>query len=113
MPKVAVASTDGKFINEHFGRAKAFYIIDINENSYSYIETRVIPPCCKNGEHSESDFDNVINLLSDCDGIFVSRIGAIASTYLISHRLRVFEAPGFIDDVMDKVIKEKILEKNQ
>ncbi len=111
MPRVAVASTDGKYINEHFGRAKAFYIVDLSENGYSYVETREVSPCCKNHDHNESDFDKVINTLSDCDGIFLSRIGAIASAYLISHGLRVFEAPGFIDDVMNKVISEKFLEK--
>ena len=61
MPRVAIATTDGKVINEHFGRAKAFYIVDLSENGYSYVETRVISPCCKSGEHSESDFDKVIS----------------------------------------------------
>lgn len=112
MPRAAIATTDGKVINEHFGRAKAFYIVDLTESGYFFTETREINPCCHHQEHSENDFDKVISLLSDCDGVFVSKIGTVASTYLISHGLRVFEAPGFIEDVMNKVIRDRLLDKN-
>jgi predicted Fe-Mo cluster-binding NifX family protein len=112
MPRVALATTDGKFINEHFGRAKAFHIVNLKDNNYFYMETREVTPCCQDYDHNESDFDKVIELLSDCDGVFVSRIGTVASTYLIAHGLRVFEAPGIIEDVMKKVIADKFFDKN-
>ena len=110
MPRAAIATTDGKVINEHFGRAKAFHIVELTDNSYSFVETREIEPCCHEQDHNESDFDKVIELLSDCDGVFVSRIGTVASAYLISHGLRVFEAPGFIEDVMNKVISDRLFD---
>ncbi len=109
MSRIALATTDGKFINEHFGRAKVFYIVDISNDGYTYLEKRQVEKCCNNGEHNESDFDNVINVLTDCDAVFVSRIGLEASAYLISKGLRVFTAPGFIDDVMKKIIEDKVL----
>ncbi len=109
MPRVALASTDGYFINEHFGRARAFAVVDVSEDGYEFLETRQVTKCCNKGEHNESDFDNVINVLSDCDAVFVSRIGIEASAYLISKGLRVFTAPGIIDDVIKKVIEDKVL----
>lgn len=112
MPRAAIATTDGKVINEHFGRAKAFHIIDLTQSGYAFTETREVSPCCHQQEHNETDFDKVIELLSDCDGVFVSRIGTVASTYLISHGLRVFEANGFIEDVMNKVINDRLFDKN-
>ena len=39
-------------------------------------------------------------------------IGTVASAYLISHGLRVFEAPGIIEDVMKKVIADNFFDKN-
>ena len=109
MPRVALVSTDGLLINEHFGRARAFCIVDISNDGYSYLETRPVTKCCNNGEHNENDFDKVINVLSDCDAVFVSRIGSEASAYLISKGLRVLTAPGLIDDVLNKIIEDKVL----
>lgn len=33
MAKIAVASTDGKVVNQHFGRADTFYILETDENN--------------------------------------------------------------------------------
>ena len=32
--KVAFASTDGKVVNEHFGRARQFHIVEIDDKDY-------------------------------------------------------------------------------
>lgn len=45
MLKVAVASTDGIHINEHFGRASEFMIYEVDEEGkYSLIENRKTIP---------------------------------------------------------------------
>lgn len=112
MPRVAIASTDGKVINEHFGRACFFHIVDIKNETFEFIESRDTVACCQQQSHNESDFDRVIALLTDCDGIIVSKIGSTAAAYLISKGIRVFEAPGFIDDVLKKVIRDKLFENS-
>lgn len=44
--RVAVASTDGKYVNDHFGRAKQFLIFDINGSEYQFLELRQNTPSC-------------------------------------------------------------------
>ena len=43
--KVAVTSSDGKFINQHFGRAQQFLIFEIDdEGDYKFLELRKNDP---------------------------------------------------------------------
>lgn len=108
--RIAIASTDGIVINQHFGHADRFHIVDIEENGYSFVETRKVAKCCNGGEHEESSFETVASTLGDCKAIFVSRIGPGAATYMEAKGFEIFEAPYVIEDVLKKVIDEKILE---
>ena len=40
--RVAVASSDGKFINQHFGHAEQFLIFDANVTTLRYCINRLI-----------------------------------------------------------------------
>jgi len=45
--KVAVASNDGKVINQHFGHAQEFLIFDLNDDgTFEFVETRENVPTC-------------------------------------------------------------------
>lgn len=109
MTKIALASTDGIHINEHFGKAVFFRVYEIKDDNYSFLELRDAIAACQHARtHSQSDFDRVIDLLSDCDAILVSRIGEGAAAYLISKGLRVFEVSGEINAVFEKIIEDKV-----
>ena len=76
MSRIAVASTDGVNINEHFGKAVFFRIYEIKDDTYSFIYLRDAVAACQHApSHNQTDFDRVIELLSDCDAVFVSKIG--------------------------------------
>ncbi|MDR3222127.1 MAG: nitrogen fixation protein [Methanobrevibacter sp.] len=71
--KIAVASTDGKEINLHFGDAKTFFIFDLDSNNFEFEEVRKkrdIPVC----EHTER-WRYSIDLISDCKAVLCSKIG--------------------------------------
>ena len=104
--KVALASTDGKIVNQHFGHAEKFHIIEIDDN-YRYLETRLVSACCKGNEHEISAFELVAEALRDVQAIVVSRIGKGASDYMESKGFVIYEAPYPIDAVMDKIVTEK------
>ena len=108
--RVAIASTDGKVINEHFGRATRFHIFSLEEKEYHFVESRTVEPCCHGGEHEENAFDKVAQLLKDCAAIIVAKIGDGASNYLENKGFEVFEAPYFITDVLQKIIDDQLLE---
>jgi predicted Fe-Mo cluster-binding NifX family protein len=108
--KIAIASSDGVNINSHFNQADKFFIYEVTDENFRFIEDREIK---KLFTHSESEFDKIINLLSDCNAVFVSRLGVAAANYLLSSGLRVFESPYPISSVLSKLVAEKILEKPQ
>ena len=44
--RAAVASSDGKIINKHFGKADYFLIFELRDGEFRYIEKRNTAPCC-------------------------------------------------------------------
>lgn len=101
--RVAIASSDGKFVNQHFGRAQQFLIVDINEDgSYEFIELRKNKPACHVGGHDAS-MEDTINLISDCEGVLVSQVGPGAAENLSSHGIQPIIIPMLIDDALEKV----------
>lgn len=108
--KVAIASTDGKVINEHFGRATQFNIFELDKLNYRFLEIREVQRCCNGGEHEDFAFENIAKTLKDCKAIFVAKIGSGASSYMESKGFIIFEAPFLIPDVLNKVLQENLLE---
>lgn len=110
MAKIALTSKNGVDVDEHFGRATFFRIYELSANSYSFLESRDAVAACQHARtHSKTDFDTVIDLLSDCDALLVKKIGEGAASYLIAKGVRVFEVSGSIDAVLNKFITDKLL----
>ena len=111
MAKIAAASTDGIHINEHFGRAAFFRIYELTDKSCDFLEVRDAVAVRQHmREHDKSDFDRLVELLSDCDAVLAVRIGEGAAAYLIEKGLRVFEASGPIEAVLQHMRDRNFLE---
>ncbi|MBE6876303.1 MAG: dinitrogenase iron-molybdenum cofactor biosynthesis protein [Ruminococcus sp.] len=110
--RVAVASTDGLVINQHFGHAEKFHIaeLDTDTSSYEYLESRTVQRVCQGHEHHTKSFDAVLQTLSDIQAILVAKIGQGASDYLESHGMLVYEAPFLINPVLDKILNDRLWE---
>ena len=110
MARLAVATSDGFTVNEHFGHAKFFRVYDINQSGYDFIEVRDAVAACQHRlGHDTTRFDKIIELLSDCDALLVQKIGEGAAAYLIERGVRVFEVSGSIDGVLKKFIADRIV----
>ena len=108
MSKIAIATSDGFTVNEHFGHAKFFRIYELGETDYTFLEVRDAVAACQHSlGHDTTRFDKIIELLSDCDALLVQKIGEGAAAYLISRNVRVFEANGMIDAVLKRFIESK------
>jgi len=104
--RVAIASLDGKVINEHFGRAKAFFIVDIaRDGTWHLVEKREVAPLCSGGQHTREAMANHIGALRDCVAVLVSQIGPAARRALEINRIAVFEQPDYIDNALSKLAK--------
>lgn len=110
--RVAIASSDGKFVNQHFGRAQQFLIVDIKDDgSYEFVERRENKPACNVGGHDAS-MEDTINLISDCEGVLVSQVGPGAADALISHGIQPIIIPMLIDEALKKVYELMQEDKN-
>ncbi len=102
--RVAVASSDGKFINQHFGHAKLFLIFDLNEKGkFEFIELRKNVPTCNGGNHSSSALDTTLDLIKDTNIVLVSQIGPGASQFLLSNGIKPFIISTYIDEALEKL----------
>lgn len=107
MVKIAVASTDGKIVNQHFGRAEKFFILETDEDTaeFKVTEERAARAVCHGGDHEEDQMKEAISNLSDCQYVLVSRVGTRARNELESLGLEVYEIPGVIGESVDKLIR--------
>ena len=102
--KVAVASSDGKFVNRHFGHAEQFLIFEIAEGNCQYVETRSTAALCDDQEHSDDRLAGIAKLISDCRAVLVAKIGPGALDRLQSHGIQAYVIPDFIDDALYALI---------
>jgi predicted Fe-Mo cluster-binding NifX family protein len=62
---VAVASSDGKVINQHFGRCDRFSIFNIeNDKEFKFLEyreTSILCVCGNSGHNDSSLFSNIFH----------------------------------------------------
>ncbi len=102
--KVAVASSDGKYISQHFGRTKQFLVFKIKDDNYEFYELRKNIPPCNGQDHQEDLMLNTVELLSDCQAIVVSQIGPGAIDALVLKGIKAYVIPDFIDVALKRLI---------
>ncbi|MBP5520725.1 MAG: dinitrogenase iron-molybdenum cofactor biosynthesis protein [Treponema sp.] len=104
--KVAVASTKGESVDQHYGRAEKFYIYTVDdEEGYDFLEERKVQPVCLGGKHNKSEMENSVSKISDCRYVVASRIGAGAISSIAALGITAMELPGSIDDAILKIWK--------
>ncbi len=75
---MAVATSGGGIINEHFGHAKEFLIYEANATDVRFISHRKVELYCGGGDtcgDGESVLDQIIKTLSGCEAVLCSKIG--------------------------------------
>lgn len=103
--KIAVASTDGKVVNQHFGRAEKFYILEVNDdNEFYYVEERDNIASCNGGTHSDEGLNLTVQLLIDCKYVLVSQIGPVAEYALSKKGVTAFAISHYIEEAVKKLI---------
>lgn len=104
--RVAIASTDGETVNQHYGRATKFYIYSIDDEvGYDLIEERYVEPVCQENSHEISKMEQSVKNFTDCRYIAVSRLGTAASSALSAAGITAMELPGTIDDAILRIWK--------
>lgn len=99
---VAVATKGGGIVNQHFGHAKEFMVYEVDANEAKFVGHRKIDHYCQSGYGEEATLDNIIQTISDCKAVFVSKIGNCPQTELEKAGIQAVEAY----DVIEKVARE-------
>jgi nitrogen fixation protein NifX len=102
--KIAVASSDGKNIDSHFGRACQFLVFLVENDGWRYLETRKNAPACEGQTHDDNRLEATAALLADCQGVIINQIGPSAVDVLISRRILPFAMSGAVDEGLRTVI---------
>jgi len=101
--RIAAASTDGKTINEHFGKAAFFLIYEIGKKGYTFIEERSVTPLNCNSEHTEENLASTITAFKDCTAVMAVKAGNPVKRAFEINGISVFEVSGSIDKVLAKL----------
>ena len=82
--RIAVVSTDGTNVNDHFGMAERFLIYDCNDQM-TFVEERPTETYSVGDPDHAFDpkrFARVSGLLKDCSKVYVTKIGEVPSAKL-------------------------------
>ena len=111
MAIIAVATSDGKTIDVHFGQATSFQIYDVAlDGTYKHLEERKISPAEPGSAESSHAFAT-IEQLSDVDVVLVSRIGTGPTRALEGRGTRAFALSGPVDVAISSYGKKQKLFK--
>lgn len=103
--KVAVASNDGKYVNQHFGSSPQFLIFELNhQGEYKFLELRENKPACNVDGHTESAMVTSVKLIADCQAVIASQIGPGAIDVLLDNNVEPYIAPMFIDEALKELV---------
>ncbi|MDH3348739.1 MAG: hypothetical protein OEM02_11665 [Desulfobulbaceae bacterium] len=76
--KIAIASTNGVDVNEHFGRSQRFLICELKDDGPKILEERKVTPYSDNDKghtFNQDKFSKIALALSGCKRIYCSAIG--------------------------------------
>jgi predicted Fe-Mo cluster-binding NifX family protein len=106
-------------IDSHFGLTSAFFVYDIGRPPAPpvLIEKRRNFRLLGQGgitheaAHHHEELERIANLLSDCDAVFVARIGSAPANFLIRRGFRVFQIEAGIEEVIEAIWSENETEE--
>ncbi len=103
--RIAIGSTDGIHVTEHFGGSRQFIIVEIDQerDEIKYIEER---PCAFNthcGEHQEELLREKIKVIADCQIVLVKKIGGQSEKILNHHDMIVLQYQGTIEAALSRI----------
>jgi nitrogen fixation protein NifX len=111
--RAAFASSDGNFIDYHYGRAASFFVYEFGGSrapallgKRRHYRIPVQGAVEQGAAHGREDLEKVAELLRDCDALFTAKIGETPAKFFIGRGVRVFQIEERIDRVLEAIEKE-------
>ena len=100
--KIAIATTDGITVNEHFGKAKKFLIYDATSTTLVLLMEKNVEPYStgrKDHNFDKARFLEVAASLQDCSKVFITKIGDEPAAALKAMGIEPVVYSGAIRDI--------------
>ncbi|MBI5748531.1 MAG: dinitrogenase iron-molybdenum cofactor biosynthesis protein [Nitrospinae bacterium] len=108
--KIAVASSDGRIINQHFGHAERFLIFNVDGNQINFVEERKVEKYCSSDEdhlYDTNRLEKFYEVIKDCKFLLVCRIGTIPEKELEKRGIKTFILWDRIEEGIKKVAESQ------
>ena len=108
--RIAVASSDGKMVNQHFGKAPQFLILDVVDGRMELVEVRENVPACGSagyGGHDDNALSRAVALIAGCEAVLCSRIGIGAQGELRRQGIKPVEIRDFIEPAVQSYVHHR------
>ncbi len=103
MYKVAVATSDGKNVDTHFGHAEDFTIFTVEDDgSFRETERRKAVPAC-GGECEADSMEQAAENLKDVEYVLVARIGPNAVKTLARRGITAFDVVMSVGEAINRI----------
>jgi len=98
--KIAFTTSDNIHINAHFGSANKIAVYEVDQSTYSFVETLKFDGNLKE-DGNEDKLLPKIEALHDCTIVYVAAIGGSAAARLIKHRITPIKAQSETQEITD------------
>jgi len=105
--RIAIASSDGDLVNQHFAKAENFLIYEITEGNVEFIEDRLVNAGFDESTHSDIRIEEITNLLCDCKIVFALKLGEKAIKYLYINGIKSFAVNFSLNFIFTTLIKRQ------
>ena len=100
--KIAIVTTDGVNVNDHFGKAERFLVYESRDGRMEQIgERQTVPLSTGNPEHpfDPERFSKIASSIADCKRVYVTKIGDMPATKLKALGIEPVIYEGPIKDI--------------
>ena len=100
--KIAIATTDDITVNEHFGKAKKFFIYDAAPAGLKLLTEKEVEPYSSGRKDHTFDklrFLEVAKVLESCEKVFITKIGDEPAAALKALGIEPIVYEGAIKDI--------------
>ena len=101
--KIALASSDGKNVNLHFGKAFKFSIYELEDNKPKFLEFREV----KKILDEKHQWNKSLRIIRDCEVVICVQAGIKARLGLKKAGIKLFVEEGPVEEVLERYMKHE------
>lgn len=98
--KIAIASSDGKNVDLHFGKARSLCIFDFNGENEKFLEKRTV----KLVEDEKHQWMKTLKTIEDCDVVICVQAGFKSKFGIEESGIKLVEDDGPVEEVLKRYI---------